>query len=239
MAIRSVLYILAGLSIIACSPIHRGPANRTLPSTTGPGGLTTSAAAFQTTLYPTIQQHCASCHGAGQSPEFAVTDIQTSNDALIQFDLVDFDVVANSRILQQAEADHNGLLTTTPTLADDIRLGIEAWALAGGNTDGNVIVALAPNYESINNRIFVSRCNNCHSGAAPAGGLDLSTYASAVAGGDSGGINNVTIEDTPVYARVVDDGEVLGQLMPAGGTPLNQEERDVILQWLQAGAPQN
>ena len=239
MGYKSLITIILGLSFVACSPIHRGPANRTArPSVGGPAGLTTSAAAFEGTLYPLIQTNCASCHGAGQSPEFAVNDVQNSNDALIQFGLVDFTNYDDSRILQQVQADHNGVLTQTPTLDVDMRAEIENWALAGGNDSGQIIVALQPTYDSINARIFVARCNNCHSGAAPAGGLDLSSYATAVAGGISGGVDAMTPENTPIFARVDDDGEILGQQMPAGGTPLTQEERDVILLWIQNGTPE-
>lgn len=237
MGIRFLVFTILGWSFIACSPVHRGPANRTSRISGGNGGLTSSAAAFETSLYPIIQTNCAACHGAGQQPEFAISDVQNSNDALLQWGLVDLENPANSTIVNKIRNGHTnvtpGLNDFPVTLADEIQTAIELWAVTAGD-DGGVIVALVPTFESLYNRIFISRCNNCHSGGAPAGGLDLTDRDLAVAGGNNGGFNGAL---TPLYVRVTDPNA--GTLMPQGGTELSDEEKQTILDWINAGGPLN
>jgi cytochrome b subunit of formate dehydrogenase len=78
--------------------------------------------------------------------------------------------------------------------------------------------------------IFGARCSACHSGASAMHGLDLSTYASALKGGQSG---KVILPGDPNASPLV-------QLQAAGGHPgqFSGEELDAIRSWIESGAPE-
>jgi Planctomycete cytochrome C len=80
------------------------------------------------------------------------------------------------------------------------------------------------------NMLFEARCSTCHSGASAMQGLDLSTYATAMKGGNSG---KVILPGDP-------NGSPLVQLQAAGGHPgqFSGDELDAIRNWVEAGAPE-
>jgi mono/diheme cytochrome c family protein len=75
-----------------------------------------------------------------------------------------------------------------------------------------------------------TKCSTCH-GAAAMGGLNLSTYADAMAGGTSG----------PVILPGDSANSLLVTKQQAGGHPgqLTPEEIAQIIEWIDAGAPEN
>lgn len=75
-----------------------------------------------------------------------------------------------------------------------------------------------------------AKCSTCH-GPTALGGLNLSTYADAMAGGTSG----------PVINPGDGANSLLVTKQQAGGHPgqLTPEEIAVIIQWIDAGAPEN
>ena len=85
--------------------------------------------------------------------------------------------------------------------------------------------------------IFDTHCVSCHSnGGAYFGGLDLSSYAETMEGGDSE--NTIVPYDhlsSELYNRITlpeDDY----QFMPQYGSSLPQSDIDIIAQWIQEGA---
>jgi len=78
--------------------------------------------------------------------------------------------------------------------------------------------------------LLQSKCETCH-GASAFGGLNLSTYADAVKGGSSG----------PAIIPGDDANSLLVQKQQAGGHPgqLTSEELALVIEWIQAGAPEN
>jgi len=91
------------------------------------------------------------------------------------------------------------------------------------------VVAAAPTWASISG-LFEPACTSCHGPQSATGGLDLSSYATAVAGGGSG-------------AGIVpgDPGaSVIVQVMEAGGHPVNLDTDQISLlsEWIAAGAPE-
>ena len=94
----------------------------------------------------------------------------------------------------------------------------------GGGNNNN----LEATYASINANIFAARCNGCHGGA---GGLTLSNYNGAIQG-----IVNGNPNASPIYIRVNDDAN---PMPPPGNARLNQNEINIIQQWIQLGAPLN
>ena len=81
--------------------------------------------------------------------------------------------------------------------------------------------------------IFDNNCTSCHiDGGAYSGGLDLSSYAFVMEGGNSG--NTILPFDhssSELYVRINLD-ENNNESMPQSGASLPQSEIDLIAQWL-------
>jgi cytochrome b subunit of formate dehydrogenase len=80
-------------------------------------------------------------------------------------------------------------------------------------------------YESL----FRNRCGSCH-GITAVGGLSLATYEDALEGGNSG----------PAIVPGDPEASVLVQIQLAGGHPgqLTDEELQAVIEWIEAGAPE-
>jgi hypothetical protein len=84
-----------------------------------------------------------------------------------------------------------------------------------------------PSYTNDVKPILDNRCNNCHSGTAPSGGIDLSTYA-----------------QVKVY---VVNGKLMGSItyakgyspMPKNGSKLSNCQIQLIQDWIDLGALNN
>src|SRR5581483_12022391 len=59
---------------------------------------------------------------------------------------------------------------------------------------GQIVLPLGPTFASLNQNIFKPKCVSCHSGAAPSGGIDLSSYASII-----GSVNTTTPNQSAIY----------------------------------------
>jgi hypothetical protein len=78
--------------------------------------------------------------------------------------------------------------------------------------------------------LFNTKCGGCHNSATKIGGLDLTSYAGALTGGNSGpGVIPSDSENSSVV-KVQQAGGHPGQLSPA--------ELEAIIQWIQNGAPE-
>lgn len=85
------------------------------------------------------------------------------------------------------------------------------------------------------NAIFVERCVRCHSAQGAGLGLRLDSYAAAIAGSRNG---PVLLPNNP------DGSELIRRLrgsslprMPFLGSPLPEEDIDLIRRWVDAGLP--
>ena len=86
-----------------------------------------------------------------------------------------------------------------------------------------------PTWNSAIGSLFTQKCAGCHSGDKPAGGLNLSSYASAILGGASG----------PWFAAGDSANSLIVAKFTGGGHPyasLLEEELAIIQQWIDAGA---
>jgi hypothetical protein len=82
--------------------------------------------------------------------------------------------------------------------------------------------------------IFQNNCVNCHGGGNPRAGLDLSSYASVMAGSSNGA---VIVPGDPAGSKLIQ--YVQTGRMPKGGGPLPAGEIQTLTNWVQAGAPNN
>ena len=77
--------------------------------------------------------------------------------------------------------------------------------------------------------LFRNRCSTCH-GFTSVGGLSLASYEQALEGGDSG----------PAIVPGEPEASLLVQIQSTGNHPgqLNDEELELVIQWILAGAPE-
>jgi len=82
--------------------------------------------------------------------------------------------------------------------------------------------------------IFQSRCVSCHGGAHTQRGLDLTTYASVMAGSVNGPVVVAGNPDTSLLMQMILQGK-----MPKSGPKLQPNQVQILTEWVQAGAPNN
>lgn len=88
----------------------------------------------------------------------------------------------------------------------------------------------ANSWDGTYSALFRNRCSTCH-GTTQVSGLSLATYQEALAGGNSG---SAIVPGNP-------DQSVLVQIQQQGGHPgqLTDEELQQVIEWIEAGAPEN
>ncbi len=111
--------------------------------------------------------------------------------------------------------------TQTPTA-----LGGEA----SPDPDSTPVVVGEPTWDNSIGALFEAKCTACH-GASALGGLDLSTYEQALEGGNSG----------PAIIPGDSENSLVVTIQEAGGHPgqLTPEELAQVIEWIEAGAPEN
>jgi hypothetical protein len=86
-----------------------------------------------------------------------------------------------------------------------------------------------PTFDSYVGPLFATKCAACHGGDSPQKGLDLSTYAGVMKGGDSG----------PTIVEGDSAGSHLVEVQSGSHfATFSAEELDVIKIWIDAGAPE-
>mgnify|MGYP001264478709 CR=1 FL=1 len=100
------------------------------------------------------------------------------------------------------------------------------------NTSPYILPGVPATYEKGFKALFDGRCIACHNGSDLKGGLDLTTYASALTGGNSGpGITPGDLEASQVFLRQKSQPAHFGQMI--------RDEIDALEVWILAGAPED
>lgn len=83
--------------------------------------------------------------------------------------------------------------------------------------------------------ILESRCNSCHAGNTPKGGLNLETLELSLEGGHSGipAIEPGNPSSSELFRRVITDGD---DIMPPSGNHLTPKEISLLKKWITQGA---
>lgn len=103
-------------------------------------------------------------------------------------------------------------------------LGLFGWAASAQTTNWDDV---AP--------IFSDNCTRCH-GPGGRAGLNLSSYATAIAGSNNGAVLVAGDPDNSLLVRRI-RGEITPQ-MPRGAPPLSEAQIATIIAWINAGLPE-
>ncbi len=99
------------------------------------------------------------------------------------------------------------------------------------NTSPYITPGVPATYESGFKGIFDGRCTACHIGSDPKGGLDLSSYAGVLTGGNSGpGIVPGDLDASAIYQKQTSKPSHFGQMI--------RDELNALEEWILAGAPE-
>ena len=111
------------------------------------------------------------------------------------------------------------------SVASDMSTTTMAKANTGGAAD--FAADIAP--------ILVDRCSGCHVDTGnPRAGFDMNTFASLMAGGDSGSAVSPGMGSASLLIRKLKGEE--GNRMPQGGAPLSDDQIQLISTWIDSGA---
>ena len=131
-------------------------------------------------------------------------------------------------------------------------------AACGGDSGGNPAAPTNPTpdpttptttatFASISSQIFSQRCTGCHSGSAPAAGMNLSSATAHAAlvnvpSVQRGGAVRVipgNADGSYIIQKLRGEAGIVGQRMPAGGPFLSDDQINLIRQWINEGARNN
>jgi mono/diheme cytochrome c family protein len=90
------------------------------------------------------------------------------------------------------------------------------------------------NYQEHVLPIFEQHCAECHGAEDPEEGLELTRYRTAIVGSMNGPVIEPGDPDNSYLVELIASGE-----MPKRGDPLSPEEIEIIIAWIEAGAPEN
>ncbi len=200
------------------------PATATLEVSGTPPVETLTPAAlgltWDTDVFPLFQSKCLTCHGPAATGGL---NLSSYADAMKGGDtgpvIIPGDSANSLLINKQQAGGHPGQLTP-----EEIAI-VQAWIDAGAVE--SVEPVANPVWEGDIANIFESECATCH-GAAAMAGLNLTTYAGAIAGGESGVV--IVPGDSADSLLVVKQ--------EAGGHPgqLTPDEIARVKAWIDAGA---
>jgi cytochrome b subunit of formate dehydrogenase/mono/diheme cytochrome c family protein len=209
------------------------PLEETTTTTEVVDGTTTTippadALAWDTGIAQLFVDSCGACHTGGSG--FGGLDISSYEAILAGGNagpgIVPDDPDTSVVYTLQLEGGHPGQFTDDQldTVLEWIQIGAPETAdVTAGTTD-------EPSWDSVWATVFTDSCAACHTGDGGLGGLDLSSYTAAVAGGNNGaGIVPGDPDASLVYTRQLEGGHP-GQLT-------DQQVADLAA-WIEAGAPE-
>ncbi len=178
---------------------------------------------FKNDIQPLLSSNCAKsgCHdGATYESELDFTTYESAKRAA---DDEMMEVLTSTDPDKMMPPPDN-----TPLTADQITL-ISKWISQGAknnscNPGGGNCSTDNVSYANTIKPVIAANCNGCHSGGAPSGGIDLSTY------------DGVKAQSAKLYDAVSQNGNA--SAMPPSGK-LSSCEISQIKAWIDAGLPNN
>lgn len=225
-------------AFIACL-VLAGACKHTPPETVIPdpptgggtgGGPGSTRVCFETEVLPLFQSNCAKsgCHDAATHTEGYIFD---SYENIMRKDIIPGNA-SNSEVYEVLFEDGNDKMPPPPnpdlTAAQKALIG--RWINEGALNTTNC----GTNCDTTNFRfstavsvITNTYCVGCHSGSAPSGGINLSSYAGVAAAAQSGRLYNA-ITHAAGYSP-----------MPKDAAKLSDCQITQIRKWIQSGTPNN
>ena len=176
-------------------------------------------------IQPILTAECSECHGDNPT-----AGLQVTNYASLMAGGRDGAVIVpgdaeNSLIFQKLAEGHFGALTSIQL--ELVRQWVDAGAPEGS---APVVVASATTYETLQ-PVLTETCGECHSGDSPRAGLDVTTYASLMAGGRDGPV---------ILPGDTDESSLILQVLGEGHfADLSDGQMQALRDWIAAGAPEN
>jgi hypothetical protein len=171
---------------------------------------------------------CTGCHGA--SLQSGGLDLSSYTAAVAGgaggAGVVPGDAAGSVIVQVQEAGGHPGQLSAADL--DLIREWIDGGAVEAGSAGTTPPVAAGTTWDGAISGLFDPGCTGCHGASLQSGGLDLSSYAAAVAGGGRGA--GVVPGDAA--------GSVIVQILEAGGHPGQLSAADLarLKEWIDSGA---
>ena len=108
---------------------------------TAPADYGVSVNSFRETVWPILRTNCMACHGAKQSPLFALEDELKSHNNLIDAQKVNFQAPEQSRLVKQLQNHHNCWSNCTND-ANKMRDAIMEWIAKRGVSDADQVAPI-------------------------------------------------------------------------------------------------
>ncbi|MBK7845713.1 MAG: hypothetical protein IPJ71_18920 [Bdellovibrionales bacterium] len=215
------LLVILGFSSLyqSCSPVH----NEKSSSQTSQSSL----AIYKQTLYPLVSSNCAACHGAQQSPLFAVSDPGSSHSLLLNSQLVNLTSPDQSKLVKKISGGHSGIPVN---LSNDLRSAITEWSRQLGSIDDQSDPSVKATFSYIHENILAPKCLSCHQPGGRRAQTDYSNYGTTIS---TGKITAGDAQASQLYTQC------FSQAMPLNGTVLNTSQLDALRDWINAGALEN
>lgn len=231
-----LVILAAGFGSCKHEPVY--PVNPAQNDTTGnpvdpsnpDAGCDPSVVYFQNDVLPIFVSNCAmsGCHNSGSAQDGVVLENYTS---IMNSNVVEPYDAGNSDLIEAVtESDPDKHMPPPPntSLTPDQINKITNWINQGAkNTVCNAgsCDTSSVTFSGSIKSIIQNKCQGCHSGSAPSGGYDFTTYA------------GVSAAKTKLYGAV---NHMSGfKPMPQGGNKLPFCEIRKIKIWVDAGAPNN
>jgi len=195
------------------------------PRPTPPPGA--AAVDWNNDIGPMLHNTCSGCHGGGIAT--AGLDIGSYQDALKGGNsgpgVVPGEPESSYLVIVQQTGTHPGQLDAAEldTLINWVNAGAPESLEGAAANAGSV-----PTYQDDVAEVFDASCGTCH-GSTALGGLNLTTYDTALAGG----------QDGPVIIPGVPESSKLIEVQSAGGHAgqLSDEDLELVRTWIEVGAP--
>lgn len=190
------------------------------------GGISASSNVLADKAMAVFNRNCVSCHNATtMSGGLNINDI----NYMLYYRLI---VPGEPQLSILYNRIQDGSMPPTGPLSANDAQAISDWIQSGltstSTTPPPPPPQLMATYSSISSLIIKPECTGCHGGAAPSGGIDLTTYMGVMKEVTAGNMN------TSVLYTDVSNG-----IMPKGGAMLSANQISIIGQWIAAGAKNN
>ncbi len=187
-----------------------------------------STALEYASVLPAFEAHCGSCHGEAATKGLNVMTYETLMAGSEDGPVIEPGDVEASKIIEILEAGHFG------NFNEDELSTLKAWIEAGApeqaaadDSDADSAASASVSFESVQPALEAS-CGSCH-GVAATFGLNVTTYETLMAGGDSG---------PAIVPGDVDASLIIEKLDAGHYAELSADDLDALKTWIAAGAPE-